>query len=420
MPEDPGKEVAARARVLVDEQHLGPEDPRRKLVGHPVHRLVGDAGPEVPVHEVHHVVVQESSAIEALVDDGAGAVLLREVVPVEGDESRVAGVRYPDVGQAASRELVHPATVVLHPGALAELPLVGHGHHDLGPGVVHGGRSRHVEAHLLPHRSLEGPEGVLFGRELHALHGQEVVALAHLHPGPVKGGRESRIPLLGGEDAGDAPPPVRRLQVRPQESHRGGLHPGEVAAPEVRVPHGELRAHLPDDVVQIAAVSDVFDEGGVAAIHRIPVSAMGVRVIEEVPLHAPGFVEDLAPLHLGIDARLKVQGEASGGGVGRTRRVHNSPLPPGLEEDAGPVPRNRHAPHPLGEDLGLPGFETEDVERGAGLPLLHLGDEDRAPGAGQGRAVAPHRHGERHDAPLDAVEVDADLGGIVAGGPAAG
>jgi hypothetical protein len=60
-------------------------------------------------------------------------------------------------------------------------------------------------------------------------------------------------------------------------------------------------ASLAQQEVEIAAVRDPGQQGGVALAHRRPVDAVHVLVVEPVTADAPGLVVHLAPLGLGVE-----------------------------------------------------------------------------------------------------------------------
>ena len=64
----------------------------------------------------------------------------------------------------------------------------------------------------------------------------------------------------------------------------------------------ELRNHLANHKLNVATRDAIFDHRAVARPHRVPIDTVHVRVVEEVPLHAPGLVKHLPPLRPRIDA----------------------------------------------------------------------------------------------------------------------
>ena len=53
--------------------------------------------------------------VESLVDDGALLILLSKIVASEVGIATNVGIRQPDIGQAASREFVYLAAIVVDP-----------------------------------------------------------------------------------------------------------------------------------------------------------------------------------------------------------------------------------------------------------------------------------------------------------------
>src|SRR6202042_775711 len=118
LAEEPRKRVAARARELVNDQHLRTVNSeqrveRRLAVAWNEDRL----GP--PAEIVDDVVGDLTSVIEALVENDTLLVDLREIVAVEVREATVLGVRQIDVGELSATEPVDQPAVRLDPREVA-------------------------------------------------------------------------------------------------------------------------------------------------------------------------------------------------------------------------------------------------------------------------------------------------------------
>ncbi len=78
---------------------------------------------------------------------------------------------------------------------------------------------------------------------------------------------------------------------------------GNIAAGIVGVSHVEFGDHFADDIAYILARRAAFQHFGVLVMHVFPVQAVHVRVVEEVALDTPRFVEKLLPFGAGINGR---------------------------------------------------------------------------------------------------------------------
>ena len=71
------------------------------------------------------------------------------------------------------------------------------------------------------------------------------------------------------------------------------------------MPDVQLRNHLADDVGQVGAVRDVFDQRLVLLPDRGPIDAVQARVVKEVAHLPPALAEHLLPLGLAVEVHLQ-------------------------------------------------------------------------------------------------------------------
>src|SRR5215204_4771479 len=206
LPEHPREEVATRARELVRDEHLRARYATDREV-HATHArdVVRDAADELLAHHRHHVVVEESTAVEPLVDHRALAILLRKVVAIEGGDGRPARVRYPHVRELPAREGVHPPTIVLDPGALAELRLGADRNDRHVPRAIAARALAQAEHGLALRGAIERIPRLVARGHRYAVHLQEVITHAGLHAWRVEWRPQPRVPALAGVDARDPP-----------------------------------------------------------------------------------------------------------------------------------------------------------------------------------------------------------------------
>ena len=92
----------------------------------------------------------------------------------------------------------------------------------------------------------------------------------------------------------------------------GACGAGIVAALDVGMADVELGDHFAEDIVEVAAVRDVGEEGAVLAPECVPVVAMEVGDVEVVAVFAPDLGEDLRPFLGGVDVGVEVVGLQGG------------------------------------------------------------------------------------------------------------
>ena len=153
---------------------------------------------------------------------------------------------------------------------------------------------------------------------------------------------------------------------------------------------------------------------------------MGVGVIEEIALDAPGFVVDLTPLGAGIDGGLhgpEVQ-RLAGIVIAGLQIVGRGDGPAALAgvEHLGAVMRNREMVQVAEHDFRMALFQREPPDSAnVGLVVFAGRTADRRtleevknPGLARGDfLVIAGRNGKRKNAIADAVEVDGDFDRLV-------
>jgi hypothetical protein len=157
---------------------------------------------------------------------------------------------------------------------------------------------------LLACRAVEELVEIVGGVELAAVDGQKVLALLDINAGQGERGGEAGGPVLAAEDLGDAIAAVFDLVVRAEQAGRGAVL-GRVRPADEHVADGELAQHLRGEIGELVARCETIEIGLVAGLDLGNAEAVGVGVVEEVALDAPGFVVDLAPLGAGIDDGFK-------------------------------------------------------------------------------------------------------------------
>jgi hypothetical protein len=74
-----------------------------------------------------------------------------------------------------------------------------------------------------------------------------------------------------------------------------------MGATEEHMADGDFAEHFGGQVAEFAAAGKAVEVRAIAGLDFRNAEAVGVRVVEEVALDAPGFVEDLPPLGAGVD-----------------------------------------------------------------------------------------------------------------------
>jgi hypothetical protein len=167
-------------------------------------------------------------------------------------------------------------------------------------------------------------------------------------------------------------------------------------------------------------MTDVIHQREIPVARGAPVVAVHARVVEEVALLPPRLLVDLPPLHGGVDPGAQLEVERARLAVRRARGLHDPPLLPRPIEHLAAIRGDGDARDASREDFRLTLVERELVHREPGASGRGLRDEDRPLGARIRGGVGPHRHGQGHDPPVEAPEVDADRVGVVRLGVARG
>src|SRR5262249_11763402 len=82
-------------------------------------------------------------------------------------------------------------------------------------------------------------------------------------------------------------------------SEQAGLHAldvGRLAAADAQMADDEVAEHFGEEIIEIGARADAFDEALVPLFRLPQVQPVEARVVEEVALDAPRLVEHLRPL----------------------------------------------------------------------------------------------------------------------------
>src|SRR5689334_13987376 len=179
---------------------------------------------------------------------------------------------------------------------------------------------------------------------------------------------------------------------------------------------GELAARERNEITEIGAMSDVWQEGAVFIVNRLPVGAVHLGVIEVVALRAPRFLEDLRPLRARIDEHLELP-EVDDAVADLRRLVRRDNSPPCLRRAARRlieqllvIARERVRSdaledwrrHPLLERVFL------QLRHPAGV-RLRVEIEERTRGTSAQVTEVAGRNAYRQNALGNAFEVDADL-----------
>ena len=287
-------------------------------------------------------------------------------------------------------------------------------HHDL-PGALFAGLRVHLERDQAVGQPLEiGPRLAIGARRL-ALDGDQVIALLYFQAR--LGQRRARVvgPVLALVNPADLEEAAVGVEVRAQHAHVDPPDARQVAAAHIGVRRVQLRDHLADDVIQVAAMRHPGQQGFVAFAEGLPVGAAHFRIPVEIAFDPPRFVQQFLPLVPGIGPDLHLAGvELAIAHILARRWLHDSKRVPGcvqhlasvrVQGEAGDAP-NRH--------FVLPLLDVEDMQRARGMRSRHPhlggfhGDrevEDLVL-AGVQQRVEPRRHRHARNAFREPLEVD--------------
>ena len=136
--------------------------------------------------------------------------------------------------------------------------------------------------------------------QLAAVNGKEVFAFLDVNAGESERGGQAGSPVLAAEDFSDAVAAVFDLVVGAEEAGFGIVV--VVTRPaDKHVADGDFAQHFDVEVSELGARGEAIEVGLVFGFDFGNREAVGVGVVEEVALDAPGFVVDLTPLGAGID-----------------------------------------------------------------------------------------------------------------------
>ena len=278
--------------------------PAEGLLHVPVRRSGGrlPEGPGAPHQRVEDPAVDVAAAVAAHVDDQAFAIDVGVELARKGRDVRWPHRAQVEVADAASPTGVDARAVGLHPVAITQR-LVAFGrdrHHDRA--MRRGGVAAQLQQHLLPSALPDRQLDLARGCDRLAIDRDDQVAFAGIDSG-LRERRSLRGQFgIGTVDARNADPAVVRFKARaePGRYRRIGIG-SQVAGPQLRVQQAQLGDHLRQHVVKLAALGHARDQRRVPGARRIPVDAAHRRVERERAMHAPGFVEHLAPLLIRLD-----------------------------------------------------------------------------------------------------------------------
>src|SRR5579863_8877485 len=179
--EQPGKRIAAGAGDFVRYHHFGPVDGGIRgvldfaVAGRPIRF-------DVAAQDLHDVIGHLPAAVEALVDDRALLLSLREVIAVEIGEAFRTGVRQVYVGKFSAGHLLHLAPIGLDPIDVAQGGLAGDGHDgDVAHLAAVGCRDAQRDRML--GRTFERLLDVHRGGQLLSVDRENAIARAQIEPG---------------------------------------------------------------------------------------------------------------------------------------------------------------------------------------------------------------------------------------------
>ncbi len=277
--------MRGRGRARVAERDHVPE---HVVADHPALELVDEEvlGPAA-------AVAPDVDDEPLLVAEGAPELVeLGDVVAAHGGDVHVADL--------AARRLGHLGDVVGEPAVVAQGVLGAHGLHLVGArGAV--AAAAHRERDLLALGDLQVAVGVVRRLDVVPVDGEQDVALPDVDVRAGERGGELAVVVGGPVDLREAVAPARvGGEVRPEQPRvrrrlRRLLRP-HVPAADVGVRHAQLPDHLGEQPVEVRARRQVRHERAVGVADLLPVVAVHPRVVEEVPVPAPGVVEDLGPL----------------------------------------------------------------------------------------------------------------------------
>ena len=216
-----------------------------------------------------------------------------------------------------------------------------------------------------------------------------------------------RIPVLAAVDLGEPVAAVLDGIVGAEQPHtdRGRLRP--VAAADKHMAQRQVPQHLREQVIQVVAAGDVFQEGSIEFLRGGEIQAMGVRIVQKIALDPPDLVVHLLPLgawvypyfHVGEFQRRIVGLQGFGG--------RDPPVPALAEQHFLAVGRDLKAGRIVRQFFRLALLEIELLNGGRiVVQRLALQQNHFALLAGRQTYVIAVGNRQRQDPLADAVEID--------------
>jgi hypothetical protein len=218
-------------------------------------------------------------------------------VAVEVGVAGAASVGHVDVGHLAAGKLVDLAAIALDPVKLRRPSSSG-----IGTTVT--SRAAEFDAlwvrpdadHGLPAGgTVEELIKIVGGVKVASVNGEQVLALLDVDARQGKRRGEAGGPVLAAEDFGDLIAVVIDGVIGAQEADLGRVV-RVIGTADEHVADGDFAEHFRGKVGEFGARGEVVEVGLVFCLDFGDAEAVGVGVVEEVALDAPGFVVDLTPL----------------------------------------------------------------------------------------------------------------------------
>src|SRR4029078_3189508 len=128
---------------------------------------------------------------------------------------------------------------------------------------------------------------VVGGREIAAIHSEQILARLHVHAGLRERCAQLRFPILTIKYFGEAIASVLDRVVGAQQSARDALRIGHVATLYVKGADSQFAPHFSEEIIEVSAVSERCKVRLVLFGSCLQVETVVVRVVEEVALDAP-------------------------------------------------------------------------------------------------------------------------------------
>ncbi len=229
--------------------------------------------------------------------------------------------------------MIHFAAIRFHPIAIAQRGFTRNRHHSniAAAGAV--GVRADFDQRLLATGGFEEAVKIIGGLEVAPVHGQQILAGHDVHARFGERRAQRRIPILAEVHALETIAAVGHFVIGAQQAAGHAANLREVAAAHVVVTNGKIRKHLRENGVQVVAAGHLPKILFVFRFCRRQIHAVQARVIEEVALDAPDFIEHLPPFGAGFHIHFhRCQIERAIAGARRLRGAHNGPRLPAPEE----------------------------------------------------------------------------------------